>query len=173
VISFVLTIALAVFCVTALKLFVIDVYEVPTGSMSPTIAVNDRIVAEKISLYFSEVKQFEIVTFLDPVGQDRTLIKRVIALGGQTVDIKGGKVYVDGILLDEPYTLGRPTYELIPRRDITIEYPYTVPEGHMWVMGDNRTDSADSRYFGSVDVDLITGRGLLVLWPPEHFSGLN
>ena len=172
-ISFALTIALTVFCATALKLFVIDIYEVPTGSMSPTISIGDRIIAEKISIRFSKIKQFDIVTFTDPVGNNRTLVKRVIAVAGQTVDLRGGYVYVDNVMLDEPYTLGRPSDPLMTHRDVEVSYPYTVPDGHVWVMGDNRTDSADSRYFGSVDVKLVTGRGVIVVWPPEHFSGFK
>ncbi|MCL2136306.1 MAG: signal peptidase I [Coriobacteriia bacterium] len=173
VVSFILTIALAVFSISAFKVFVADVYAVPTGSMSPTISVDDRIIAEKLSMRFSTIKQFDIVTFTDPVGNDRTLVKRVIAVEGQTINLINGFVYIDGIIVEEPYTLGRPSYPLSPRAGQTINYPYTVPPGYIWVMGDNRTDSADSRYFGPVSLELVTGRAIFITWPPDHFSSLK
>ena len=166
-------IVVAVFVTAAVKLFVIDIYEVPTGSMSPTISVSDRIVAEKITVHFGSVEPGDIVTFYDPLGNDRTLVKRVIAVAGQTVDLREGFVYVDNVKLDEPYTLGRPSMPLVPYSGRNVSYPYTVPEGHIWVMGDNRTDSADSRYFGSVELDLVIGKAVIVLWPPQHFGKLK
>jgi signal peptidase I len=173
VVSYLFTIALALFLITALKLFIVDIYAVPTGSMSPTIAVNDRIIAEKISYHFTPIRQFDVVTFIDPINPERTLVKRVIAVGGQTVDLRDGYVFVDGTALNEPYTLNRPSYPLGTVGGREIRYPYLVPEGCIWVMGDNRTDSADSRYFGSIDVSSVSGRSILVAWPPEHFNGLS
>ena len=97
------------------------------------------------------------------VNTTYTLIKRCIAVGGQTVDIndEDGLVYVDGVALSEPYTRGLPSYTLAS----DVSYPYTVPEGMMWMMGDNRTNSQDSRYFGAVPVASAEARSVAVLWP--------
>ncbi|MEE0593389.1 MAG: signal peptidase I, partial [Eggerthella lenta] len=94
-----------------------------------------------------------------------------IAVGGQTVDIndEDGLVYVDGVALSEPYTRGLPSYTLAS----DVSYPYTVPEGYLWMMGDNRTNSQDSRFFGAIPVSSVTGRGALVYWPLNDFSLLD
>lgn len=109
----------------------------------------------------------DIVTFQDPDPEQggRILIKRVIAVGGQTVDLRDGRVYVDDVLQDEPYTRGEPSYPLTPYYGLTIEYPYTVPEGGLWVMGDNRTNSQDSRYFGAIKESSVTGKAIFIYWP--------
>ena len=96
------------------------------------------------------------------------LIKRVIATGGQTVDLRDGAVYVDGVRLDEPYTQGKPSNDL----NSGIQYPYVVPEGYVWVMGDNRTNSADSRAFGAVNMEDITGRAVFRYWPLDRIGTL-
>lgn len=86
-------------------------------------------------------------------------------MGGQTVDLRDGRVYVDGVLQDEPYTRGEPSYPLTPYYGLTIDYPYTVPEGGLWVMGDNRTNSQDSRYFGAIKESSVTGKAIFIYWP--------
>ena len=106
-------------------------------------------------------------------GAGRVLIKRCIAVGGQTVDLVDGRVVVDGVALDEPYTRGLPSEPLKTALGVEVSYPYTVPEGHLWVMGDNRTNSNDSRYFGAVDEDTLTGRAALVYWPFNNFGLLD
>ena len=130
----------------------------------------DMVFAEKISHNFASPKRGDIITFEDPNTANRILIKRVIAVGGQTVDIKNNKVYVDDAELDEPYTNGLPSKKL---NNTTITYPYTVPEGSVWVMGDNRTNSSDSRAFGAISEQNIIGRALAVYWPMEDAGLLN
>lgn len=102
------------------------------------------------------------MTFQDPEIPGRVLIKRVIAVGGQTVDLVDGKVVVDGVALDEPYTQGKASEPLNPAPDVDVSYPFTVPEGRLWVMGDNRTNSQDSRYFGAIKESSVTGHAVLV-----------
>ena len=166
VIEMVITVAVALAVALLLRTFVFEVYEVPTGSMLETIQEGDRLVGEKVTYRYSEPKQGDIVTFSNPDGSDTTLIKRVIATGGQTVNLVDGVVYVDGVALDEPYTLGKASYPLdYSLTGVTMSYPYTVPEGSVWVMGDNRTNSLDSRYFGAVSVDDITSRAVFIFWP--------
>ena len=166
VIEMVITVAVALAVALLLRTFVFEVYEVPTGSMLETIQEGDRLVGEKVTYRYSEPKQGDIVTFSNPDGSDTTLIKRVIATGGQTVNLVDGVVYVDGVALDEPYTLGKASYPLdYSLTGVSVSFPYTVPEGSVWVMGDNRTNSLDSRYFGAVSVDDITSRAVFIFWP--------
>ena len=127
------------------------------------------VFAEKITPFWFGSKKGDVVTFNDPMNDDRILIKRVIATEGQTVDIRNDKLYIDDVEQDEPYVDGLPT-KPISRSKIT--YPYTVPEGHVWLMGDNRTNSQDSRFFGAVPQSTIIGHGLFIYWPFEDFKSL-
>ena len=149
--------------------FVVESYEIPTGSMLQTIQIGDRLIGEKITYLFGSPEPGDIVTFnyLDPSsGTEEILIKRVIAVGGQTIDLRDGVVYVDGVALDEPYTNGASTMSLSDSSGSAgITYPYTIPDGCVWVMGDNRTNSRDSRYFGPVPEDEVTSRALFIFWP--------
>ena len=150
------------------RTYVAEPFIIPSASMSDTLKVGDRLVGEKITYRTSDPQVGDIVTFTDPERSDVTLIKRVIAVGGQTVDLRDGVVYVDGQALDEPYTDGKPSYELpthSPLLSDGVEYPFTVPEGYLWVMGDNRTNSQDSRYFGAIPVSSVTSKALFVFWP--------
>lgn len=154
------------------KTFVVTPYVVPTGSMLETIQEGDMLLGESVTLHFQDPEPGDIVTFRSPLDGE-ILIKRVIATGGQVVDLRDGAVYVDGERLDEPYTGGKPSYSLSDYAGSAgIEYPYEVPEGTIWVMGDNRTDSRDSRYFGPVDVDDVTSKALFIYWPPSDIGGL-
>lgn len=156
-----------------LRTFAVEPFVVPSGSMLPTIQVGDLLVGEKVSYRTREPERGEVVTFYSPVEQGTILIKRVIASGGQTVDMRDGYVYVDGERLDEPYVNGEPSYPLDENVvEGGIQYPYTVPEGSIWVMGDNRTSSADSRYFGAVPVSCVTSRAVFIFWPFSDASML-
>ena len=168
--SFLLTLILAVVLTLLVRTFIIDSYEIPTGSMEQTIKVGDRVIGEKVSYLFRDPVPGEIVTFeREEDGQTVILIKRVIATEGQTVDLVDGVVYVDGVALDEPYTLGLPTYPLEPD-DPSIVYPYTVPQGYIWVMGDNRVNSRDSRATGPVAVEDVNAHAVVIFWPPEDIA---
>lgn len=168
-----MVLAVAVLTVV-LRLFVFVPYEIPSGSMEETIIPGDMVFSEKISYYLRDVEAGDIVTFNDPEVIGRVLIKRVIAVGGQVVDVRDGSVYVDGEKLDEPYTLNKPSYPLTrTAHNVEVVFPYTVPDGYLWVMGDNRTSSQDSRYFGAVPESSVTGRAALVYWPFEHFGLLE
>ncbi len=170
----VLTIGVAVVLALLMRAFVFEVFEVPTGSMLETIQLDDRIVGEKLSYRFRVPQRGEIVTFDNPTKDGTTLVKRVIATGGQTIDLQEGRVVVDGEVLDEPYVNGResiPLSQQLPGIG-PITYPYTVPEGRIWVMGDNRTNSKDSRYFGAVPVSDVTSHAVWTIWPPKDFGAL-
>jgi len=156
-----------------IRVFVAETYEIPTGSMRDTIIENDRLVGEKVTLHWQPPKPGDVVFFDDPDGSGSTLVKRVIATEGQTVDISYGSVVVDGTVLDEPYVEGKPSYPLDAHADNleeNVTFPYTVPEGYVWVMGDNRTNSLDSRYFGAVEVEHIKSRALFIYWPFDRLG---
>ena len=163
VLSVLVRVVLVVLLSWGLRTFVFQAYEIPSGSMEETIMVGDMVFSEKVSYYFRDPEPGDIVTFQDPEIPGRVLIKRCIAVGGQTVDIndEDGLVYVDGVALREPYTDGLPTYTLAS----DVSYPYTVPEGGLWVMGDNRTNSQDSRYFGAIKESSVTGKAIFIYWP--------
>ncbi|MBQ6453810.1 MAG: signal peptidase I [Coriobacteriales bacterium] len=170
-----------------LKYFVVQPYTIPSGSMLETIQIGDYVLSERLTYYWGDPKPGQVVTFWDieygtpkdpvypdnPDKEPRILIKRCIAVGGQTVDLVNGKVVVDGVELDEPYTLGKPSNPLYPNLVPELTYPYTVPEGYIWVMGDNRTSSADSRYFGPVPVDNVTGHAFFTYWPLSNLGPLE
>lgn len=165
------TLALAVAVGVVLRLFVIGVYCVPSGSMLETIQIGDLVLGEKVSLALRDPEPGEIVTFDSPLVEGETLVKRVIAVGGQTVDLVDGLVVVDGVTLDEPYVGDEPTQSLSDLSGSAgITYPYVVPDDCIWVMGDNRTNSKDSRYFGPVSVDDVTSIAVLIYWPLSDFG---
>ncbi len=163
--SVLFTIVVVIVLVFLIRTFVFQSYDIPSGSMEETIQTGDLVFSEKVTYYFSDPARGDIVTFIDPEDSSRTLIKRVIATGGQTVDLKDGDVYVDGVKQSEPYTDGKPSYPLNGAGGADIAYPYTVPEGSLWVMGDNRTNSQDSRYFGAVPASSVTGKAVFTYWP--------
>lgn len=169
--EFVLMLVVVLGAAWLMRTYVVAPYKIPSASMEPTILVGDRVFSEKISYYEGDVQPGDVVTFDDPEMPSRTLIKRCIATGGQTVNLVDGVVYVDGEELVEPYAQGL-SYPLIPAVDVTVEYPYTVPDGYLWVMGDNRGNSADSRYFGAIPESSIFGRACFTYWPLSRFGAL-
>lgn len=142
-----------------IRTFVVEPFEVPTGSMIETIEIGDRLFGEKISYLFRDPAYGDIATFIDPMDASKTLIKRVIATPGQTIDLKDGAVYIDGKKLDEPYVQGKRTD---PQ---TQKLPYTLKEDEYWMMGDNRTNSQDSRTFGPIKRSSFTSHAWAVFWP--------
>ncbi len=172
-IEFALALVVALALTWVIKTFLVEPFEVPTGSMETTIMSGDKLLADKISLNWDPVGYGDIVVFADKTTPGRILVKRVIATGGQQVTIRDGLVYVDGVPLYEPYTNGAETEKLEQHfENMAIEYPYTVPEGQLWVMGDNRLNSADSRYFGTITEDSVYGRAFMVFWPLEDVGPL-
>ena len=150
-----------------LFVFVIRVVDVRGTSMWPTLQNGDKML---VSDLFYKPKQGDIVVLYTPPfsENDELLVKRVIAVGGQTVDIdfNAGVVYVDGQALDEPYTF-EPTYLSYAEYGKALDYPVTVPEGELFVMGDNRNHSEDSRFsdVGCVKKEAVLGKVLFVVFP--------
>lgn len=155
-------------CVFLIFVFVGRIASVNGESMEPTLQNGERVISSRL---FYTPAYGDIVVVTMPNDRDNEpLIKRIIATEGQTVDIdfEMGMVYIDGVALEEPYTMA-PTYE--PRYDY-IQFPQTVPEGHVLVMGDNRNNSWDGRAvgIGMVDERYILGRIVLRITPFDRFG---
>lgn len=128
-------------------------------SMCETLQPNDRLLGERLTLRGGSVGRGSIVAFTDPEDSRRILIKRIIAVGGQQVDLVDGRLIVDGITCDEPYAQRQATLPLAHSARCLaddISYPYQVPTGSVWVLGDNRSASRDSRRFGAIPSKAIT-----------------
>jgi signal peptidase I len=134
--------------------------------MLHTLHEDDRVLVNKLSYDLHDVHRGDLVVFERPeneaAGQIKDLIKRVVGLPGERIESRDGDVYIDGDLLEEPY--------LADGAETTGLEPQTVPEGHVFVMGDNRGDSMDSRVFHAIDEDLIVGRAFVRVWPLPDLS---
>ena len=171
--SFVICIVVVLVAAWGIRTYVAEPFEVPSASMENTIMTGDRLFAEKVSYHFTEPQAGDIVVFSDPQVPSRVLVKRVIATEGQTISMQNGVLYIDGVAQRESYTVGE-TYPLSQTAgNVSLSYPYTVPAGEVWVMGDNRENSSDSRYFGSIDVDTIFGKALVTYWPLNRIGVLS
>ena len=153
--------------ITILFVFALRVVSVSGSSMYPTLVHTDYVALLSNVFYSgSDIQNGDIVVALAPRFDDEPLVKRVIATAGQTVDIdfEQGVVYVDGVALEEDY-INEPTYRQFYDRGVT--FPLTVEEGHVFLMGDNRNDSSDSRLaaIGQVDTRYILGKVLFIMLP--------
>ena len=143
-----------------IKTFLLQAFYIPSLSMDPTLKINDRVLVNKLSYDLHEVHRGDIVVFESPpneTSENKDLIKRVIGLPGETVEAHDGRIHIDGQVLDEPY--------LEPHVQTATLDKVTVPADHYWVMGDNRGNSRDSRYFGAIPESLIIGRAFVRVWP--------
>lgn len=156
------TLAVAVVVALLIRGFVVQVYLVEGVSMEPTLHSSERLLVNKFIYRFRDPAPGEIVVLQDPT-QGRELIKRVIAVAGETVEVRSGVVYVDGRPLDEPY-----------KNTLYTQYadtpPVLVPEGTIYVMGDNRGRSYDSRMMGPVSIDNVDGKAFFMFWPLNRFA---
>ena len=167
------TILICVIFVVFTRAFIFQQSKIPSGSMEDTLLIGDYIMVnryvfspaesawEKALLPVRDVRRGDIIVFKFPEEPETDYIKRVIGLPGDSLEIRRGIVYVNGQRLDDPYV--KEAYRL---GDLAGDSraPFTVPEGHYWVMGDHRNRSSDSRVWGFVSRDLIKGRALLVWW---------
>lgn len=175
-IEWVVLIGAALIIALVIKTFLFQAFYIPSESMVPTLKVGDRVLVNKLSYDLHDVHRGDIVVFRAPAearsdGID-DLVKRVIGLPGDTVTWrKDGQVYVNDKPLDEPYLPAgtRTTYEGVPQGCVAPADGVSgckVPAGHLFMMGDNRTASRDSRYFGPIKESSIVGRVFVRIWPP-------
>jgi signal peptidase I len=153
---------------------VVQAFKIPSGSMLPTLQIGDHILVNKF-IYgprlevpltqwslgqlpgIREVRQGDVIVFIYPRERDKDFIKRVVAVAGQTVEARGTSVLIDGKKMDDP----NGHYE---KREHVEFGPFTVPAGHVFVMGDNRDESYDSRFWGPVPVQDIKGLAMVIYW---------
>ncbi|HZY64462.1 MAG TPA: signal peptidase I [Rubrobacteraceae bacterium] len=165
--------------------YVVEAFYIPSESMTPTLEVGDRVLVNKFIYRFTEPERGDIIVFKTPEGMDNSvdgnpiarligwfqgkrderqdLIKRVVGLPGDTITVRNGKLFVNGERQNEPY-LNRE----IPDQSFFNEM--TVPQGKVFVMGDNRTNSRDSRYIGPIPKENIEGEAFLRFWPPGRLG---
>lgn len=149
-----------------LRTFVVDARVIPTGSMLPTIQLQDRVIVDKFFFkHFDSIRTGDIIVFRPPPTAHTTddFIKRVIGLPGDKIEIRNHQTYVNGKALYEPY---------INEKSKNDYGPVVVPEGELFVMGDNRNNSDDSRFWGFLPMGNVTGRELFRYWPLNHFGAL-
>ena len=177
------SIVIAVILALFIRTFVVQAFKIPTGSMENNLLIGDHLLVnkfvfgptdtalERALLPMGTIKRLEIIVFKYPEEPDRDYIKRVIGLPGETVEVREKKVYINGTALVEPYVhfLQPPaaTSELheVTSFDVRERYgPVTVPAGQYFMMGDNRDNSADSRYWGFLRRDYIKGKALVIYW---------
>jgi signal peptidase I len=141
-------------------------FRIPTESMVPTIMVKDRILVNKLAYDIKPPKRGDIALFEDQQGGKDPLIKRVIGLPGDELRLREGKLSLNGKPFDEPYVKNDPCKPGYPK---TCSFgPITVPRNHYFMMGDNRTNSTDSRFFGPVPEKDVIGEALVRFWPPTR-----
>ena len=153
--------AIAVVVCVLLITYVVQAFKVQGTSMSPELKDGDRILVNKFLYYFGDIERGDVVVFWYPEDPKLSFIKRVVALPGETVEIRSGAVLVNGTLIDETYVSGT-------NADLRSFPPHEVRNGHFFVLGDNRKGSNDSRSWGLVPERYIYGKAFLRIWPPRE-----
>lgn len=168
--------------------FFIKAFIIPSSSMSPTLQIGDRVLVDRVTYYLRKPRRGDVIVFRYPPKSPQALnttnlfywpfeqigetlhitnrtgsspfVKRVIASGGETIEIKQGQVYINGKKIKEDYKVPD-DYNMPPTK---------IPEGELFCMGDNRPNSRDSRYWGTVPIRAVVGKVILIWWPPSHFG---
>jgi len=164
------TIGLSVVLALGIRQFVAEARYIPSGSMEPTLKINDRLVIEKIGYHFTKPSRGDIIVFWPPDDlfpdspQRDAYIKRIVGLPGETVEVTDGVVLIDGEPLEETYIKAPPTYEWGPAQVDAETY---------LVLGDNRNQSYDSHEWGFLPEENIIGRAVVRFWPVSRLGGLD
>lgn len=167
IISWILTIGLAFIIAMLIRTYVFELVDVPTGSMLNTIQLNDKFIELKFIYRFEPIKRGDIVVFKYPDDPSVSFVKRVIGIGGDTIEIKNGILYRNGEPVKEPYLKE-------PMNKNETFGPYKVPPNHYFMLGDNRNQSLDSRYWKNkyVSKDAIMGKIVFRIWPLSRFGSM-
>lgn len=145
-----------------IRSFIFTPFYIPSRSMEPTLRPNDRIIVSRMAYLFGHPSRGDVVVFKYPLDPDTDYIKRIVAVGEETLQIKDNTLYINGEPVEEPY---------LPKGVVLADYgPVKVPSGSVFVMGDNRNSSKDSRYWGALPVENIIGKAVLVFWPPKRIQ---
>jgi len=145
-------------------LLVLQPHKIKGDSMQPNFPNGEYLLTDKVTYRFRQPERGEVIVFEAPGANGEEFIKRIIALPGESIYLKGGKVYINAGQLIEPYLAG--SIHTSASTFLKEEKEIVVPEGHYLVMGDNRPASSDSRTWGFVAKDKITGRAWIIYWPP-------
>jgi signal peptidase I len=186
------SICVAVILALFVRTFVVQAFKIPTGSMENNLLIGDHLLVnkfvfaptlhplERTVLPIDPIRRGDVIVFKYPEQPDRDFIKRVIGLPGETIELRNKKVYIDGKPLDEPYVHfifppeenGETAAPDLPDFDVTRSYgPVTVPDRHYFMMGDNRDNSQDSRYWGFMPQDYVKGKALFVYFSLGDSAG--
>ncbi|MGA1597899.1 MAG: signal peptidase I [bacterium] len=162
---------------TVVRTYIVAPFKIPSGSMLPTIQIGDHIFASMWSYGFKvpfsqeklapqEVLRGDIVIFPYPRDPSIDYIKRAIGLPGETIEVRNDQVFINGEPLEEPYAYFDPQQRFQSRATAPVSFfgPVKIPEGKLFVMGDNRYNSADSRFWGFVDINTLMGKGQMIYW---------
>lgn len=150
------TLVLTVVTYLLVRTFLFETYRVVGQSMEHTLEQDQRLIVSKLSYRLHEPQRGDIVVFRDPQDSGRNLIKRIIGLPGEILEIRGGQVYINGLPIEEPYLGSNGAFS---------EPQIPIPGGFYFVMGDNRNNSSDSRSWGLLDADKIVGKAAFTYWP--------
>jgi len=160
------------------RLVLVQAYHIPSGSMIPTLEKGDRVVVNRLSYRFGEIERGQVIVLEKPPGAsgDNDLIKRVIGLPGETVQFVNNQVYIDGFRIEESYLAvpdsTTPRSEIPGCVQVAVRDSCTIPEGFVFVMGDNRQHSSDSRVLGPIPIDTVVGRAFVRVWPLNNLGQL-
>ena len=152
-----------------IRTYVIQAFKIPSGSMRPTLMEGDKLFVNKYIYRFRKPERGDIIVFKYPVDPKKDFIKRLVGFGGENVEIRDGKIYVEGQALEDPATFGKFYYynhDPYGGPNDTIK----VPEGSFYVLGDNSANSTDSRFWGFVPRKNILGKAIFRWWPPKRIG---
>jgi signal peptidase I len=155
------SLVIAVLLALAIRAFVVQAFVIPSGSMLPTLRIGDYLLVNKLVYLLRPIRRGDIVVFRFPQDETRDFIKRVVGLPGETLEIRDRQVFIDGKPLQEPYAV----YSEFPPLGSPLPYhlgPIVIPPGHLFMMGDNRDNSLDSRSWGLLEESKVVGEASII-----------